>query len=72
MESTSLEEAQEKHGIESVMQMGSSFIKPGVKNYPVLRDLHCFEKFEIELMIQAYVDSIHDVFDSNDHPSTHK
>ncbi len=48
------------------------FIKPNVKNYPVLRDLHCFDQFEMELMTQASMDGIQNVFDLKYHPSTHE
>jgi len=47
-------------------------VKPDVKNYPVLRDLHCFDKFKMELMRQASVDSIQNVFDPKYHPNTHE
>jgi len=46
------------------------FIKLDVKNYPVVRDLHCFDQFEKELTEQASIDDIQDVFDSKYHPSS--
>jgi len=46
------------------------FSKLDIKNYPVLRDLHCFDPFEVELMTQASMDGIQDVFDSKYHPSS--
>ena len=38
----------------------------------LLRDLHCFDQFEMELMIQASVDGIQEVFDPKYHPCSHE
>ena len=57
-----------KNPANAIARMNSSavdskkFIKPDIKNYPVLRDLHCFDQFEEELMTQACMDGIQNVF----------